>query len=239
MLNSGANASPPPAPAQSRELLNTNNDFQFAFPKFGDLPSSFMSNGAIAKSNHNHTNGNGLISTTNPSLPNVTRSTSAGSPLSATANGNISPYNAAPDSAQFTQFTNNNFGEKNNSLNVSSYVDLAGLFSPSILENASRSNSADYISWHSGATSSPSTVRHDSISTANGQSRDPKLQRNSSASITASPNSSMSQIGLDSSCGTTPESTCDSPEHQRLGEPTLNTISEEATNQRKGDGEFY
>lgn len=92
------------------------------------------------------------------------------------------------------------------------FGELRGLFSPSILETASRSNSSDYMEVQSSRkTSYPEN--------ATGPSDVPphtSLNSNASPSI-----SSVSNNGLDSSCGTTPEPSADSPDNRKDSEGEL------------------
>ena len=104
----------------------------------------------------------------------------------------------------------NNFDNNNN---MSVYGDL---FSPSILASVSPSNSNDYLSFAQANqplqqgqqqnTAQPSTNQN--ISTS---------RLNSESSI-ASPESSTSNYGITSSYVTTPESSADSPGHQKSAE---------------------
>ena len=221
--STAAGHSPPPAASQNRSLFAGNgNDFQFAFPKFGDLPgASFLSNGSLAKTST--ASQPGQSSSANGKDPvairhNSSNSLNSKSPISTNASS-AAPENASLSQAPtngVNQFPNNNFG------------DLTGLFSPSVLETASRSNSTDYIS-QTGGQSANGSVNHGSFSNNNGAGQGGKGGRASSASMTNSPASSMSQTGPDSSCGTTPEPSADSPENRKASEGALNTISEEST----------
>ncbi|KAL9604672.1 MAG: hypothetical protein Q9219_000392 [cf. Caloplaca sp. 3 TL-2023] len=223
----GAGYSPPGAivPPMNRNRSN-NNDFQFAFPKFGDLPgSSFMNNGSLAR-----------ISTPNklPSgtpVGNVPGAIRAGSSNSGNGrsptNTSMSPVNPNPNPSIGTAPTG---GTKASSTNFqdSGMEDLSGLFSPSILASASRSNSSDYMfpftDRPNPLNSKPSSTESPTVSNPNSSK-----PRASSTSITASPSvSSVSHAGMDSSCGTTPEPSADSPGHRKSTEGTLNTINEES-----------
>lgn len=118
-----------------------------------------------------------------------------------------------------------------NTFNSNDFSDLNGLFSPSILQNASRSNSGDYVSHSSSMVPSTNGVaKRGSVSSANDQAHPVNGRQGSSTSIN-SPSSTMSHGALDSSCGTTPESSADSPDNRKSSEATLNTINEEAKGQ--------
>ena len=223
MSTTAAAYSPPPSATQSQSHAN-GNDFQFNFPKFGDLPDSFLSNGSITK-------------TTSPPLQTGQRSASASSisppgvirkPSSSTSSMR-SPssfnglYSTPLGQSRPTQVSNNGFSN--------SYDGLDGLFSPSVMESAK----VDYLPYTtSRAASTPSTTAQGSVSSASGHAQRPTFQNNSSASI-GSPTSSLSHGGLDSSCGTTPESSADSPDNRKLSEGTLNTVNEEDKAQTNGD----
>ena len=165
-------------------------------------------------------------------MPGMTRKESSSS---TNEKSPISPK--GPFAAPLTNgFMNKNIDANKIDFSSNNFEDLNGLFSPSVLETASRSNSTDYMSYNGGKSASPN-VNNGSISNTKGQQHMPKIQqRTSSTSITASPVSSMSQNGLDSSCGTTPESSADSPDNRKASEATLNTINEETITQNKPEG---
>ena len=214
---SGLGRSPPSAAAlQSQKFWNTNqNDFQFAFPKFGDLPgSNFIQNGSLAR-----------VGSANPvdrrsvshGLPSVMRANSSGS-LSATSPTNVS------GSSKIESPNYNLFQSPSNTF--SSYEDLNQLFSPSILETASRSNSSDYLGFNTNVGAAPFIENNGNLHRAS-----------TTSDVTSPSNSSMSNNGLDSSCGTTPEPSADSPDNRKGSETTLNTIREETLGQRNAEGE--
>lgn len=207
--------SPPLATAlQARKSWNHNqNDFQFAFPKFGDLPgSNFMNNGSLTKVG----SPNRVDQRSQPqgSLA-VIKANSSGSL------GGNSPSNVHDSS----KVVSSDYGAIQASANgVGMYEDLNGLFSPSILETASRSSS-DYMSYSTEVRTAPYTDKQGNVN------------RGSSISNVTSPtNSLMSNNGLDSSCGTTPEPSLDSPDSRKASETTLNTINEETQGQKNLDG---
>lgn len=215
MNGSGLGRSPPSAAAlQSRKSWSNNqNDFQFAFPKFGDLPgSNFIHNGSLARVG----SAERVDQRTLPNgLPGVMRANSSGS-LSGKSPTNVS------GSSQVESPSYNLFQSPSNTF--SNYEALNGLFSPSIIETASRSNSSDYMGSNNNVggaffTENGSTHRVSTIS-----------------NVTSPSNSSMSNNGLDSSCGTTPEPSADSPDTRKGSEITLNTISEETLGQRNTEG---
>ncbi len=220
-----AGYSPPPSATQSNTYAN-GNDFQFNFPKFGDLPDSFLSNGSITKTTSPTQMGQRSVSASSTTPPGGFRqqsssSSSIKSPSSFNGMPSMSPGQPRPNQVPKHGFNNND-----------NFDGLDGLFGQSVLDNAR----ADYLPYAmSQAASTPSTAKQGSVSGLNGHSQRPALQNKSSASITGSPSSSMSHGALDSSCGTTPESSADSPDNHKSSEGTLDTVYEEgkAPNQGK------
>lgn len=222
MNSVGLNHSPPPSATPSRSLYNNGNgnDFSFAFPKFGDLPGSFMNNGSIAKTTSPTSLNQRSASASNTSLPAAVRKSSSNS----TTSKSPASMNGTPGSFGH----GGRYQAPANNFNANDFSELNGLFSPTILQNAGRSNSADYVSYPSStAPSTNGAVKQGSISSTNGQAHATNVRQDSSTSIN-SPSSTMSHGALDSSCGTTPESSADSPDNRKSSETTLNTINEEA-----------
>ena len=229
-LNATGTSYSPPQSATRSSYSNSGNDFQFAFPKFGDLPGSFLNNGSMAKTTSPTALGTRSASASSSNVPGAVRTTSSDS---ATGKSSTS-RNGVTASPQTYQGRTNGFDNNNLS-------ELNGLFSPSILQNASRSNSADYISYPSTTTTSVNGLAGPaSIGSTNGKAHMPNGRQGSSTSITGSPASSMSHA-LDSSCGTTPESSAESPDNRKLSEGTLPTVNEEAKSQDTSEGKepFY
>ena len=208
-----ASRSPPSvALSQPRNTSNNNsNDFQFAFPKFGDLPgSNFMTNGSLAKVGPPATGGQ---RTSHSGMPAIARAESTSS------------QNAKSPTSQNGSNAGSIYQSPTTTSNGHGFEELNGLFSPSILETASRSNSTDYFVPNGNSATNRS--KQSSLDNINDQNQ--KTNRAGSAtSITASPASSMSHTGgLDSSCGTTPEASVESPDNFKASEATLDTINEE------------
>lgn len=219
-LNATGTSYSPPQSATRSSYSNSGSDFQFAFPKFGDLPGSFLKNGSMAKTTSPTALGTRSASASNSNVPGVARTTSSDSATGKSPTGR-NGVTASPQTyqARTNGFDNNNFGELN------------GLFSPSILQSASRSNSSDYISYPGTTTTSINGLaRPASISSTNGKTHMPNGRQGSSTSITGSPASSMSHA-LDSSCGTTPESSAESPDNRKSSEGMLSTVNEESKSQ--------
>lgn len=215
MNGTGGGRTPPSAAgysSQARSFYNNQNDFQFAFPKFGDLPS-FMSSGSLSKPDSPNNKGQGV------SPPNALRdvrtnsygSVGVSSPLSLNGTSKFESSNGAGIYPSPTNSSN-------------TIEELNGLFSPSILETARRNNSSDYLNF-------------DTIAAFSRPEKQDSMNSRSSMSTTTSPSaSSISNHGLDSSCGTTPEPSADSPDNRKGSEPTLNTIKEESVNPAKIQG---
>ena len=222
MNSTGAGYSPPPSATQSRSYGN-GNDFQFNFPKFGDLPSSFLNNNSITKTTSPPHMDQRSASASSVTPPGLVRQSSSGLSMKSPSsfNGAYSTPLGPPRPSQ----------NSNNGLNNNNYGDFDGLFDPSVLENA-RADYSPYTATQVAST--PSTAKQGSISSVNGHARIPTLQDNSSASIIGSPTSSMSHGALDSSCGTTPESSADSPDNRKSSEGGYDTVNEEGKAQNKG-----
>ena len=102
--------------------------------------------------------------------------------------------------------------------------ELNGLFSPSILESASRNSAKDYGFSTTGPSAPAAPRKSSSTDSYNVLANTPSFNPTSTDSPSVS---SMSHGGQGSSCGTTPEPCADSPGHRKQSEGALNTISEE------------
>ena len=191
------------------------NDFQFAFPKFGDLPSiGFAENGSLAKpvspariEKRPRFSGS--------DLPGVIRKSST----SSTTKSLPGPNQQSPtESARSDSY--------NFSTNSSGSVEgLDGLFSPSILETITRSNSKDYMN---NDTSRMGVSAQKSDSVNSGRSQSFHTNGESPISIMASPATSLlSHNGISSSCDTTPEPVAEMLNNRKMSEGSLHTINEE------------
>ena len=221
MTAPGIGRSPPTAsPIPYNSYAASSNDFQFAFPKFGDLPGSiFGSNGSLAK----------VPSPPARSNPSFDRGSSSSVPSLARASSSQSPSTKSPVSANGSNgssSTGPNFYQSPiQALSGGSMNELNGLFSPSILESASRNSAKDY-GFSNTAPSAPAAPRKSSSTDSyKSLANTPNFNANSTGSPSAS---SMSHGGQGSSCGTTPEPCADSPGHRKQSEGTLNTINEES-----------
>lgn len=204
------------------------SDFLFAFPKFGDLPGSyFMSNGSLAKISPPATT-NSVSSRASPAgVPNLARSSS-----SQQSPATKSPL--TPTSPNGMQGTNSNsqdlYQSPTTSFNGNSLDELNELFSPTVLENSRRSNSTDYMFPKNPPATSTAHNKSSSTDSYRASANVPGFTQAMSNGSTSSPSaSSMSHAGLDSSCGTTPEASADSPQTRKISEASLNTIDEESS----------
>ena len=223
---SAAGRSPPPGPtvsSQSNTNFN-NNDFQFAFPKFGDLHNSPVTRVSPSRTSPITAGGAALSSNVG-----TIRTSSVGSNKAFTSPDQS--WNSILPSTDFGTYQSPDTG-----LNGNGIEDLNGLFSPSILRNASRSDSTDYMSYDNGKGNNIN--KYGSTDSSSGQSHISSFNGGSSTSMTASPSaSSVSQNGTPSSCGTTPEPSAESPKNRMASDVVLHTINEEAGIQNKSDGE--
>lgn len=218
-----ASYSPPPSVSQSHSYGN-GSDFQFNFPKFGDLPGSFLNNGSIAKTTSPTSMGqrSASSSATPPGIARQQSSSASKSPSSFNGMSSTTSGQSGP-----SQVASNGYNKNDNN-----YDDLNGLFDPSVLEKASRKNSGNLLT-HATSNASPGrgTAKKNGV---NGHAAVPTFQNNSSTSFTGSPTSSMSHGALDSSCGTTPESSAESPDNRKTSEGGFDTITNQSKVQNNG-----
>ena len=195
-----------------------NNDFQFEFPKFGDLPANnlFDSSSTTKQQGNTPVRSSTLPNNANQGIPGVlTRnSMSSASPRSQT---NL--HGSASNSPMGNNFSASPAPHQKQSNSVDS---LSGLFSPSILEASRNSNGFGYFPQTNGPTTNNQATR----SSFEQNSRDSVPALYASSSNTDSPGSSADSHNHVSSIGTSPEPSLNSPVN-RLNEYSLNTINEE------------
>jgi AP-1-like factor len=213
-----------------------NNNFQFEFPKFGDLPGAHIfNNGSFAKAQDKKPVKSASVP--NYSVPGVVsrNSVSSTSPrgqaptYGSTGNSPVANGNGVKSSST------NNYGNIRQSTGIDGLQDL---FSPSILESATRSSSFDYMS-HPGSSTS---LNQTSLAQANNYNYQPVANGGSTVSNTDSPSaSSESQHGAVSSIGTSPEPSLNSPSTGKFNDFGLNTINEERSGPENygGEKDFY
>ena len=198
----------------SRQRSNSyNNDFQFEFPKFGDLPANSLFDNSGTKQ---QTNGPARSST----LPTKTNQGIPG----------ILPRNSLPGASpksQASKYGSNGNSPLGNPTAVprqSNSVDsLSGLFSPSILEASRNSSSFGYFPQATGTATSNSQLPRSSFE-QNSREGVPGLY--ASSSNTDSPVSSADSHNHVSSNGTSPEPSLNSPGNKQ-NDYSLKTINEE------------
>lgn len=216
----GGGVSPPSAASfsQSRGVYNNSFDIQFAFPKFGDLPgSNFMSNGSLAKVGTTRREAQQPVSSVIPGVLKTQASSSAKSERPATVIGSFQVGSPEPLLYSSPTGTGKNV------------EDLNGFFRPSILESANRSNSSDYTTLQS--------PRKNTFPENPGSRNDVPI--GSTITLNASPSiSSISNIGLDSSCGTSPEPSADSPDNRKGSEGELSTLRQGSADLSQSGGKI-
>ncbi len=217
-----------PVPYTTYNNSSQSSDFLFAFPKFGDLPGSyFMSNGSLAKISPPATT-NSVSSRASPAgVPNLARSSS--SQQSPATKSPLTPI--SPNGMQGTNSKSQDlYQSPTTSFNGNNLDELNELFSPSGLENSRRSNSSDYMFPKNSSAVSTAPSKSTSADSYRASAHVPGFTQAVSNGSTSSPSaSSMSHTGLDSSCGTTPEPSADSPQNRKISEASLNTIDEESS----------
>ena len=231
---------PTTSPASYNSYQSNNNDFMFAFPKFGGFPGAFMSNGSLSKMSPPPRQASQPGRSPNSTMQQSARASSSQSPIAGSPtniNNKGSPMNlnqASPTnlnivSASTTQ-SSGPYQSPNSALSGDGLEELNGLFSPSILETARRNGSEDYNFPSMTAPVNTGPRKSSSTDSYRALANTPSFGHNGSTSSPSA--SSMSHGGgLDSSCGTTPEPSADSPEYRKPSEGALNTISEETATQ--------
>ncbi|KIW14856.1 hypothetical protein PV08_07641 [Exophiala spinifera] len=195
--------------------VNTQNDFKFEFPKFGDLPPM---------------PGTNLFGSNSQKAPTTasSRASSVATPSSTQANGNAnnrgSPSTSQNQPARFGSLSQSPLS---NGYSASpqpqpapkehhgSVDSLSSLFSPSILEASRHASANGYFLQNNYNTTN-----------YNGQGNASGLYSNSSMSAHDSPSSSTESQNHSSSIGTSPEPSLNSPVH-KITDIGLNPIHEE------------
>jgi len=206
---------------------NNHNDFQFEFPKFGDLPpmpaTKLFGNSNAQKPQAKNADRSASIPT-----PNTTPAThSASSRRSTSSSQNqTTRYGSMSQSPAANTFTTSPQPQSQQKEHQGSVDSLSGLFSPSILEASRHASLGGYFP-QSAATSYNGTAQSNRGSLDNGVlGAVPGLYSNSSISNSDSPSSSTESHNAISSIGTSPEPSLNSPAN-KLNEYNLNPISEE------------
>ncbi len=210
--------------AGARNSLNSkNNDFQFEFPRFGDMPANKVSNNATSAEKPASAP---QRSATLPSKPSslgaagIVGRTSLTSPSPQKFESNyISTGNSPTSASNLSPLVPNT----KNYTSSSSLDSFSGLFSPSILEG-SRQASTSYFPQNNTNHSNQLSRKNSDQRISPGPSA--RHYSNSSLTNTNSPTSSYESQQNGSSIGTSPASSLSSPA-QKIRDYGLNTISEE------------
>ena len=207
-ISINGSARPQNSSNQPKPALSGQSDFQFEFPKFGDLPAMSATK---------------MFPSQKPQDSNTARSTTLPAKTNGSANGMVNGTTSRSNSQgqaqrQHSQSQSplaNNHTASPPQQNMNASVDsLTGLFSPSILEASRHASNGGYFPGSmSAAQKSRGSLGNAGYS-------------NSSVSNTDSPGSSSESHNAVSSIGTSPEPSLNSPGNkvQELG---LNTINEE------------
>ncbi|OAP54754.1 hypothetical protein AYL99_11202 [Fonsecaea erecta] len=221
--SNGLNRSQPVTAVQNR---NPNgNDFQFEFPKFGDLPP-MPSTKLFGKSSIQKQQGGSVGRSPSVPTPGATPSSqNAASRRSTSASQNqptrYGSMSQSPIGNTFTASPQSQQQEQQGSVD-----SLSGLFSPSILEASRHASLGGYFP-KSAVSAYNVTSQSNRGSLDNGAMNSmPGLYSNSSISNSDSPSSSTESHNAISSIGTSPEPSLNSPAN-KLTEYNLNPISEE------------
>ncbi|KIX96512.1 uncharacterized protein Z520_07778 [Fonsecaea multimorphosa CBS 102226] len=233
--SNGLNRSQPVATGQNR---NPNgNDFQFEFPKFGDLPpmpaTKLFGNSSMQKPQSTSIGRSPSVPTpsaTPGSQTAASRRSTSGSQKQPTRYGSMSQ---SPIANTFTASPQPQSQQQEQHGSVDS---LSGLFSPSILEASRHASLGGYFP-KSAVSAYNAANQNNRGSLDNGALGNmPGLYSNSSISNSDSPSSSTESHNAISSIGTSPEPSLNSPAN-KLTEYNLNPISEE--NQAPFGGKDY
>lgn len=215
-----------------KSTVNSSNDFQFEFPKFGDLPAmpgtNMFSNNSPAQ--------NGRAG----SQPRQTSIPKSASPVQ--MNGQNQPQRQSSASqSPVNAFTNS--PQSTNAQQTQGSVDsLSGLFSPSILEATRQASLGGYFP---ASTQPPQQTQANNFS-VNGRTARASIENgysgnalypNSATSNSDSPSSSSESHNATSSIGTSPEPSLNSPGN-KLQDFNLNTINENQMSNNFGKDEL-
>lgn len=209
-----------------KSTVNSSNDFQFEFPKFGDLPAMSSTN---------------IFNNANNNSATQNRSSSLGSAGSAQARSNSVPKanstgrsnsqgQAQRQSASQSPITGMYTGSPQSTTQPQSKgsVDsLTGLFSPSILEATRQASMGGYFPQ-------PNSFAQNSRAAPNSLAG---LYSNSTTSNSDSPGSSSESQNAVSSIGTSPEPSLSSPTN-KVQDFNLNTIDENQMSNTFGKDEL-
>lgn len=184
-------------------------NFQFEFPRFGRLPGPGP---AVVT-----TTTNGTRSSSSPSI--TTQQTP--SPIE---KGQVSPRN---QSMQFlaANASNNSLTQTPAQMSGGDMSSLSGLFSPSLLDSVGKSPPFDFFNTTNNTNNN--TTSNGSRSSTDSANSNSNISTGHNTSYSSPSASSNSNHGANSSCGTSPEPTMQSPVYNKPLDNTLTTIGEE------------
>ena len=214
-----------PTQASTQKTVNSSNDFQFEFPKFGDLPamsSTNMFNNSSATTQNRSSSMTSAQARSNgiPKTANPPRANSTGQQQQRQGSATQSPvgntFTGSPQSMSQQQ-------------SKGSVDSLSGLFSPSILEATRQASMGGYF---------PQTNSF-AANSRNSQTAFPNnaVYSNSTTSNSDSPGSSTESQNAISSIGTSPEPSLSSPGN-KMQDFNLNTIDENQMSNTFGKDEL-
>ncbi|OCT48289.1 putative bZIP transcription factor (AP-1) [Cladophialophora carrionii] len=225
--SNGLNRSQPISFNQGRNSnTNNHNDFQFEFPKFGDLPpmpgTKLFGNSTLKKPQGNpNRSSSGPAASASPPTQNGNSRRSASSSQSQTPR-----FGSMSQSPVAKTFTTSPQPQSQVQQHQGSVDSLSGLFSPSILEASRHASLGGYFPqsaaprYNGAPGSTRGSLDNGVLGNVTG------LYSNSSISNSDSPGSSTDSHNPISSIGTSPEPSMNSPAN-KLTEYNLNPISEE------------
>ncbi len=210
-ISSNGSTRPQNSFSQPKPAASGQSDFQFEFPKFGDLPAmSATKMFSSQKPQGTHT----ARATTLPAQTNGSANRTLNG--STSRSSSLGQAQRQPSQSQSPLANNHTVSPPQQNMNAS--VDsLTGLFSPSILEASRHASTGGYFPGSTGVAQKP----RGSL-----DNRGSGGYSNSSVSNTDSPGSSSESHNATSSIGTSPEPSLNSPGN-KLQELGLNTINEE------------
>lgn len=220
LASPGNRPSPPlsgglPSNLGGKGVNNPNEiNFQFEFPRFGKLPGPPVHSASSISS-----------STTSP--PTLQHRASSSS-----NNGSISPFDQTlQPTASLGSIGNGDLFPTHQALNGDTVNGdmsaFSGLFTPSIISNAEKNFNFDMSNYGSMASRS-------STDSSNGQN---STGHNTTYSSPSASSNVGSNVGLSSSCGTSPEPSTQSPAAFKSNDNVLSTIGEENITGNAPEGE--
>ncbi|EXJ82715.1 hypothetical protein A1O3_06529 [Capronia epimyces CBS 606.96] len=213
-------------PQQGRNsTVNNHNDFQFEFPKFGDLPPVSATNLLSKSSPQTQPTAKANRAASIPSASSTPANQDVTTRHSTSSSQNKSARLGSLSQSPLTNTLSASPQPQTQKIDQPGGVDsLFGLFSPSILEASRHASLGGYFPQN---TPNPSTQNNQGSLDSGSLGHVPAPYSNSSLSNSDSPSSSAESHNAISSIGTSPEPSLNSPANKH-NEYSLNPISEEA-----------